>query len=250
MIPPLFCVTSSFLPASFDLCVSCSSYPEDSKRAQSGRDREYAEALPPPAARSTGSASDDRRRSERDDRDRSARDPAPAPAPRAGVFIRHVLGVLKLMFWLCYDNIAREKDRRFRKRGMQATCTRLGYLAGETRVRQRQSFSRMHPLSLRMLNTRFPVANMVAAVVRSACAVSESIYMFASFGSRSVIVFRIFVQPLATAAHVTAGYLSFGPMAQCAMHVLKGLACLPRPASSAQRSHRLRSSCARSSRAR
>ncbi len=47
----------------------------------------------------------------------------------------------------------------------------------------------------------------------------------------------------------TADYLSFGPMAQCAVHAVKGLACrarvtqlarLPRAASSAQRSRRLR----------
>jgi hypothetical protein len=47
------------------------------------------------------------------------------------------------------------------------------------------------------------------------------------------------------------GYLSFGPMVQCVVHALKGLACharvslrlarLPRTASSAKRSRRLRS---------
>ncbi len=54
----------------------------------------------------------------------------------------------------------------------------------------------------------------------------------------------------------TTGYLSFGPMAQCVVHALKGLAAvrvslrlarLPRTASSAQRSRRLRSTRAAAS---
>ena len=55
----------------------------------------------------------------------------------------------------------------------------------------------------------------------------------------------------------TTGYLSFHPMAQCVVHVLKGLARrarvslrlarLPSTASSAQRSHCLRSACAAAS---
>ena len=51
--------------------------------------------------------------------------------------------------------------------------------------------------------------------------------------------------------HTTIGYLSFGPMAQCVVHALKGLACRARvipacsPASHCgKQSRRLRSTCA------
>ncbi len=72
-------------------------------------------------------------------------------------------------------------DWRCCKRG-NAGDVRQGDLAGMTRARLCQSFSRMHILY---------------------------------FGE--------------VTAPITAGYLSVGPMAQCVVHALKGLACRPSP---------------------
>ena len=58
------------------------------------------------------------------------------PLPRYGPVY---LGALKLLVFGYCDNSMREKDWRCRMRGVQATRTRQGDLAGVTRARPRQA---------------------------------------------------------------------------------------------------------------
>ena len=51
----------------------------------------------------------------------------------------------------CYTTVTRGKRWRYRKRGTQATCARLGDVARVTRARQRQSFERTLCLRTRVV---------------------------------------------------------------------------------------------------
>ncbi len=78
-----------------------------------------------------------------------------------------------------------------------------------------------------------------------------ALHAVAGVESWTLMAGTIAIHHMLCLVHCTAGYLSCGPLDQCVVHALKGLACrarvslwlarLPRTASSTQRSRHLRS---------